>query len=142
MLAYDGLAAFVKYQEGFYTVNGNVLAAPSSVYSTDDKIKTNIANMILNASWSLKSSSMFLALAVWNFVVCKLMKYHDFHKSFEFRSYTFYSVISFALYPILMFLFENDPLYSTVAPQFVYHLECFILALIMIRTYRKFVAFV
>jgi hypothetical protein len=96
----------------------------------------------LNISWSLKSSSMFLALAVWNFAVCQMMKFKDFHKSLEFRSYTFYSIASFVLYPVLMLLFEDDPLYSTVAPQFVYHLECFILALIMIRTNRKFFQFI
>jgi hypothetical protein len=142
MIVYDGIASYVKYQEGFSIINGNVLPSPASIYSSDNKLRTNIANIILNVSWSLKSSSMFLALAVWNFLVCKLMKYNDFHKSLEFKCYTFYSLLSFALYPTLMILFQHDPLYSTVAPQFVYHLECFMLAIIMTRTNRKFLQFI
>jgi hypothetical protein len=141
MICYDGIAAYVKYTEKFYTVNGNVLATPFTLYSADDKFLTFVANELLNVSWSLKSSSLFLALAVWNYAVCSMVNLKNFHKSTEFRSFAIVSFLSFCLYPTIMIIFWNDSLYSTVAPQFVYHMECFFVALIIIRTNRRFLAF-
>jgi hypothetical protein len=141
MIIYDGLASYVKYQEGFALVYGTVLPTPFASYTAEDQLMTDVANTLLNISWSLKSSAMFLALAVWNYAVCKLMDFQNFQKSIEFKSYLFYSVVSFCLYPTLMVVFKNDPLYSTVAPQLVYNMECFIVVAIIIRTNRKFIKF-
>jgi len=141
MLIYDGLVAYIKYAEGFSVVNGVVLAAPSKIYSSQDQFNTDVANAILNLSWTLKSSSVFLALAVWNYAVCNMVNLKNFHKSLEFKTYTFWSLVSFVLYPILAVVFQNNALNSTVAPQFVYHCECFLEAMVMIRTNRKFLEF-
>lgn len=138
MIAYDALAAYVKYIEGFSIINGAVLPKPSSAYSLQNQKFIQAANSILNVSWALKTSALFLALAVWNFAVCNLVNLKHFGKSFEFRTYIVYSIISFTLYPILAEVFSNNVLFSTVVPQFVYHFECVTLAVLMIFTNYRF----
>eukprot|EP00475_Leptophrys_vorax_P042483 TRINITY_DN80070_c0_g1_i1.p1 TRINITY_DN80070_c0_g1~~TRINITY_DN80070_c0_g1_i1.p1 ORF type:complete len:355 (-),score=73.19 TRINITY_DN80070_c0_g1_i1:49-1113(-) len=141
MLCYDGVSTFFKYDEGLSYVNYSILAKPATKYADPNKTLVEVANNLLNISWTLKSSALFLALASWNYAVCNMVNFKNFHKSFEFKSYVGYSLTSFVLYFIVARVFDNDVTLRTAAPQLVYHSECLVLSVIMVRTNRKFIDF-
>ncbi|KAJ3033160.1 hypothetical protein HDV00_006689 [Rhizophlyctis rosea] len=75
---------------------------------------------------------MFLLLALWSHLI--RLTSTPLMSSTEFAVYTYWSCISFFLYPTLQlcftFVWKSELPISTVAPQFVYHIECFVVVVL------------
>jgi len=95
---------------------------PATDYNTKDAEESFGIGFLLNISWTLKGSALFLLMSNWNYLFAKLTD-KQFMSSLEFKFYITYSIISFFLYPALQLGFIANPLLSTVAPQLVSHIE-------------------
>eukprot|EP01006_Ploeotia_vitrea_P042651 TRINITY_DN66648_c1_g1_i3.p1 TRINITY_DN66648_c1_g1~~TRINITY_DN66648_c1_g1_i3.p1 ORF type:complete len:478 (+),score=210.79 TRINITY_DN66648_c1_g1_i3:187-1620(+) len=146
MVAYDTIATIFKYDEGFYydPDTGNIKTMPKTKYSQTNKDLLVPTDMLLNISWSLKNSAVFLLLAMYHHVARKECGRAQFASSWEFKCYSIYSIVSILLYPFLQLFFDavSTPLMSTIMPQFVYSAECFAIVLLMILTNRRLTALV
>ena len=84
---------------------------------------------MLDISWSLKSCSLFLIQLIWNHVV-KKFKTKPFVSTFEAKLHIILAIASLLAYPILQTSFHIiDDRFSTIAPQFVSHLENFLIGI-------------
>jgi len=133
MIVYDGIAAYIKYQEGFYVnpTTGIISQRPAAEYTRSYDVELlTIADSVLNVSWSLKSSSLFMLIATFNHV--SLSRFNiKFMSTTEFKICRLYSLVSILLYPIMEWSFSYNELLSTIMPQFVYHVECAVIVVLL-----------
>jgi len=157
-LVYDVIGILIKYTEGFDIVFSNgtefkslaseinrtsdfnkelrCITKPSEEYDGVDKTRSIAIGVLLNVSWTIKGSGLFLLISNWNYLFAKLTKKH-FMSSMEFKFYIAYSIFSFFLYPALQVIFLYNSLLSTIVPQLVSTIENIIIfTLTQITNYR------
>jgi len=145
------MTAYIKYEEGFQIDFGNgttfkglsdynfteswvedtihnlnglkCITKPAALYTTPGHAAIiTSAGILLNFTWTTKTSALFLLMSNWNHLFSKLTK-KTFMSTVEFKIYISYSVISFFLYPTLQLIFINNSTLTTIAPQFLQNIE-------------------
>lgn len=125
LISYDIITTFVKYTEGFEIVEdtGAIRTKSKSNYTPDNLSLIQKTDLVWNLACTFKSSALFLLLAMFHHTV--QASGHTFMSSREFLISKLYACVSVCAYPLLQFIFYQDPLLSTIMPQFVYSFECF-----------------
>ncbi|ORY03102.1 hypothetical protein K493DRAFT_384472 [Basidiobolus meristosporus CBS 931.73] len=111
-IVYDTMVAKIKYGEGFAVVGNNITSKPKEYWTAEDLRILPITDSLIDFSFAFMTSSLFLFQATWNFIVQSYIK-RPFMNSTEFHLYVAYSVLSFASYALLQFVYINDKTQST-----------------------------
>ncbi|KAI9136311.1 hypothetical protein BKA69DRAFT_1129202 [Paraphysoderma sedebokerense] len=139
MIIYDFLATKMKYEEGFSHIanSTNCATKPSATYNTENKFLVDVTNTLLNVAWCSKSTASFLLIAFWSHTGSQYGLKKPFVTSLESKLCSAWAVFSVFLYPLLQYSFVSNKLLSTVTPQFVYHAEtCMVAVLSCVVQYR------
>ena len=143
IILYDILATSFKYEEGFYDdpVRG-IIQQPSTRFSDVTKVKVAICGQLINLSFTMQSSGLFLLLAYINTFISSTLKMQaksagntGVMSQAETKIVMLYSASSIVVYPILTLLFTG--LLSVVMPQVLFHVENLILVAITIVTNQR-----
>jgi hypothetical protein len=132
VVLYDIICMKFKYIEGYYCtfdipLNSTIAkVTPKSRYSEDHLDLVNSANALWSVTCVTKTSAMFLINAMWHNISRKVFQ-SSFMSSREFKGYVAYSLGSVLLYPIFQYIFLYDSTLTTIAPQFIYSAEVFII---------------
>jgi hypothetical protein len=161
-IIYDFLAIPMKYDEGFIDtcvlVNESIplnsslweddggcrltpvqkscrgiITKPGSLYSERSLERLDVINLLWNMGCTIRNSAMFMLLAVSNSTV-KNMIPKPVMNSWEVKLFAYYSILSLFLYFFLQFIFADSALYSTIAPQLLYTLECAVGGIMLLLT--------
>ncbi len=148
IVLYDLIATSFKYEEGFYDdPTRGIIQQPSSRFSEASKTKVAICGQLINLSFTMQSSGLFLLLAYINSFISSTMKMQAKSSSgnsgqlsslmsqTENKMVMVYSASSIFVYPILTQLFTG--LLSVVMPQVLFHVENLILVAITLVTNKR-----
>ncbi|CAG8460139.1 7922_t:CDS:2 [Paraglomus brasilianum] len=134
----DIIGTLIKYQEGFITFpNGQVITKPYVLWTPAHKNLSVPSDYVLCMSFSVQVGLLFLLQSFWNYLANNVAK-ASFMGSFEFKSYIIFSVFSAAVFPTLKFTFRHNELNSDIAPQLAYGVFMFIIALLGVRSNKRF----
>ncbi|KAI9146058.1 hypothetical protein BKA69DRAFT_1047165 [Paraphysoderma sedebokerense] len=127
---YDFLTTKMKYEEG-YSYNSilkKCVTKEGKDYSPENKILLDATNTLLSLTYCTKSTASFLLIAFWSHTGTQIGLKKAFVSSRESRVCSIWAIISVCLYPLLQYIFISNKLLSTIAPQFLYHAETFMVA--------------
>ncbi|KAI8817666.1 uncharacterized protein EV422DRAFT_540469 [Fimicolochytrium jonesii] len=142
ILAYDSLASYVKYKEGYkVSVDGDgaytVAVKPLATYDAEDRKLVHVADVLLDIAWCTKSCAYFVMYAIFGEISAGVL-HQSMISILEARILLAHSMLSCALFIVLPWIFAHDLVLATVAPQFIYHAECFILITLGLVNIRRF----
>jgi hypothetical protein len=161
VIVYDILATTIKYDEGFtdtcvavnisipvdespfsavgcrlYPVETpcrGIITKPSSLFSKVSLRRLAPTDMLWNLACTLRNSGLYMLLAYFNSTV-KNMFPKPVMSRWEVKIFAGYSFISLFLYFFLQLIFSYDNLYSTIAPQLLYSVECLVGGILLLLT--------
>ncbi|KAI3656494.1 hypothetical protein MP638_007425 [Amoeboaphelidium occidentale] len=130
MAIYCFIGAFIKYREGYYVdpITGLIITRPREKYDEKNRVLFPSISVLLNLSWTLQTSGLFLVLSLWNHM-SKAMLNKQFMASWEFKAYAIYSIFSMIVYPFLQiaYFLTDNIVVSALLPLLVYNFQCLIL---------------
>lgn len=133
IIVYNLIAAVIKYSEGYWVdpATGLIITRPLEKYSSNNRKTFPSISVLLNLSWTLQSSALFLVMALWNHM-SKAMLSTKFMSSVEFKAYAVYSIISLGLYPVLqvVYFISRNVIVSALIPLLIFVFQCLILVVL------------
>ncbi|KAI9141845.1 hypothetical protein BKA69DRAFT_1124532 [Paraphysoderma sedebokerense] len=122
----------MKYAEGFFYVAATqkCITKEGKDYSADNKILLDVSNTLLSVVFCTKSTAAFLLIAFWSHTGTQIGIKKAFVTSRESKLCSIWAIISVCLYPLLQYSFVSNKLLSTIAPQFLYHFETLMIAIL------------
>ncbi|KAG1336628.1 hypothetical protein G6F62_006192 [Rhizopus arrhizus] len=134
---WDILMTYLKYNEGYFNYNGHIISKPFILWAPTHQRKAEAFDYVQCVTFSMEAGMFLLLQSFWNYLSNTVAK-KTFMSSFEFRIYILGALASIALFPILQWVFRNDPTKREAIPQLVFSIEVFIVACLGIRTHFRF----
>jgi len=98
-----------------------------NTYKYGNAIAKTFADVLLDVAFTAHSSCVFLILSFLHAVFKKAFPSANFMSQLEFKIYLIYSVVSFALYPIIQWCaYKQADYHFVVVPQLIYWAEMLI----------------
>lgn len=131
-LYYDIVSCKVKYNEGFVSVNHQIVTKPEFLWTQADKDLVTPTDYSLCIGFSLQTGTLLLLQCFWKYLA-KLVAQARFMSSKEFKFYIIMTIVNIILFPVLQYNFSRDIYdytYKEIMPQLAYGCELMIISLL------------
>ncbi|KAJ7033463.1 hypothetical protein C8F04DRAFT_1104815 [Mycena alexandri] len=110
LLSYSVGFTIIKYQQGFFDNNGQIIPTPSTMWPESAQRAIFPLTLAFSVGWGMEMISHLEELCFWLFLVNSGSVQQDWFRSWYFRTWIFGSVFAIIYMPLLTIFTRSDPL--------------------------------